>query len=241
MDLQGKTVIVTGASAGIGDATARAFYAAGSNVVLASRNEAALARLAKQLGEDRTLVVRTDVTQRDQVENLIDRTVERFGRLDILINNAGVGLMGSVADFDPEAFEQLFRVNMMGPLYGMQAAVRAMRKTGGGMIVNISSGTSRMVLPNLGGGYPALKRALEVLSDYARAQLVNDKIKVLVVLPYITETKFRENALGRRPTSAGHEQFRRDLPQGHSAEFVAEKIIDAIRKEETEISLAPAR
>lgn len=243
MELPGKTVIITGASAGIGEAAARAFSAAGSNVVLAARNEAALAALAKQLGDDRTLVVPTDVTQRDQVENLVDRTVERFGRLDIIVNNAGVGLMGNVADVDPEAFEQLFRVNLMGPLYGMQAAIRAMRKTGGGTIVNISSGTSRMVLPNLGGGYPALKRALEVLSDYARAQLANDNIKVLVVLPYITETKFRENVLGRRPASAGagYEQFRRDLPPGHSAEFVAEKIVEAVRGEETEISLAPSR
>lgn len=240
MDLQGKTVIVTGASAGIGEAAVRAFVTAGANVVLASRNREALASLAKELDAERTLVVPTDVTQRDQVENLIDRTVERFGRLDVLVNNAGVGLAGSVADLDTEAFEQLFKVNLMGPLYGMQAAIRAMRKTGGGTIVNISSGTSRIVLPFLGGGYPALKRALEVLSDYARVQLVDDGIKVLVVLPYITTTNFRQNMLGQQNAPApAFDAARRNIPPGHSAEFVAERIVEAVRNDETEISLAP--
>ena len=148
MDLRGKTVIVTGASAGIGEALARAFVTAGANVVLASRNVEALNSLANELGKEQTLVVPTDVTQRDQVEALVNRTVERFGRLDVLVNNAGVGLMSSVADLDPDEFQQLFQVNLMGPLLGMQAAIRAMRKTGGGMIVNISLGTSRIARPS---------------------------------------------------------------------------------------------
>jgi NADP-dependent 3-hydroxy acid dehydrogenase YdfG len=101
MDPRGETVIVTGASAGIGKALARAFVAAGANVVLASRNIQALNSLANELGQEQTLVVPTDVTQRDQVDALVDRTVERFGRLDVLVNNAGVGVLSSVADLDP--------------------------------------------------------------------------------------------------------------------------------------------
>jgi NAD(P)-dependent dehydrogenase (short-subunit alcohol dehydrogenase family) len=81
----------------------------------------------------------------------------------------------------------------------MQAAIRTMRKTGGGTIVNISSGTSRIVVPFLGGAYPALKRALEILSDYARVQLVDEGIKVLVVLPYIHRDEFRREC--SRPPS----------------------------------------
>jgi NAD(P)-dependent dehydrogenase (short-subunit alcohol dehydrogenase family) len=246
MDLQGKTVIVTGASEGIGAAASRAFVAAGANVLLASRNQEALAALAQELGHERALAVATDVTKRDQVEALVERAVERFGRLDVIVNNAGVGLRASIADLDPDAFERLFQVNLMGPLYGMQAAIRAMRKSGGGMIVNISSGTSRMVVPVVGGGYPALKRALEVLSDYARAELVGDGIKVLVVLPYLTATNFGKNALGGALGGGGlpapnFEAIRRNLPPAHSAEFVANRIVEGVRNEETEISLAPQR
>ena len=129
----------------------------------------------------------------------------------------------------------------MGPLLGMQAAIRTMRKTGGGTIVNISSGTSRIVVPFLGGAYPALKRALEILSDYARSQLSGDGIKVLVVLPYITVTKFADNVLGPRATTAPNfDASRRNLPPPHTVEFVAEKVLEGLRNDATEISLAPA-
>ncbi len=247
MDLQGKTVIVTGASEGIGAAASRSFAAAGANVVLAARNQAALTALAEELGRDRALAVATDVTQRDQVDALVERAVERFGRLDVIVNNAGVGLRSSIADLDPAAFERLFEVNLMGPLYGMQAAIRAMRqtsegKTGGGTIVNISSGTSRTMVPMIGGAYPALKRALEIMSDYARAELMGDGIKVLVVLPYLTETNFGKNAMGSAALPAPNfEAMRRNLPPAHSAEFVAQRIVEGVRNDDTEISLAPQR
>jgi short-subunit dehydrogenase len=117
-----------------------------------------------------------------------------------------------------------------------------MRKTGGGLIVNISSGTSRIVVPALGGGYPAQKRCLEVLSDYLRAQLEGDHIRVLVMLPYITETNLARNALGSRGDQVKYVPVKRsDLPPPDSAEKVADRIVQAIRAEETEVNMFPQR
>jgi short-subunit dehydrogenase len=96
-------------------------------------------------------------------------------------------------------------------------------------------------VPYLGDAYPALKRALEILSDYARVQLADEGIKVLVVLPYITATNFAANALGRRAgAGANSVSVRRNLPLPHTAEFVAEKVLEGLRSEATEISLVPA-
>src|SRR5580692_5359493 len=100
MDLRGKTVVVTGASSGIGEAAARAFSAAGANVVLAARNREAIDALAAELGPERSLAVATDVTDRAQVDAMVDRTIDRFGRLDVIVNNAGVGLRSSIADLE---------------------------------------------------------------------------------------------------------------------------------------------
>jgi len=220
--------------------------------VLAPRNHEALSALSQELGPEHSLAVATDVTERDQVDALVDRAVQRFGRLDVIVNNAGVGLRASITDLDPDDFKRLFQVNLMGPIYGMQAAIRAMRqtgggqtgggKTGGGTIVNISSSTSRIIVPVLGGGYPALKRALEVLSDYAREELVGDDIKVLVVLPYLTDTNFAKNAMasGDSPTP-DFAAMRRNMPPAQSAEFVANRIVEGVRNDDTEISLAPQR
>ncbi len=237
MDPHGRTVIITGASSGIGAATARAFAASGANVVLAARNRQAIESLAAEMGENRALAVVTDVTQRNQVEAMVDAAVERFGRLDILVNNAGVGLRGPIDTVDPQDFERLFQVNLMGPLHGMQAAIRAMRNTGGGMIVNVSSGTSRIVIPFLGGAYPALKRALEVMSDYARVQLAAEGIQVFVIRPYLTATPFAANALGSSPPQSF--AARANIAPPQSAEFVAEKIVEGVRNDATEVSLAP--
>ena len=96
-------------------------------------------------------------------------------------------------------------------------------------------------MPSLGGAYPALKRALEILSDYARAQLADEGIKVMVVLPYITATNFADNALGHRAASVlNFDAVRRNLPPPHTVEFVAEKVLEGLRKDATEIRLAPA-
>ena len=139
MTLAGKTAVVTGASSGIGEATVRLLAKGGCNVVLAARREDRLRDLAAELGEA-ALAAPTDVTDPAACAALVARTVERFGSLEILVNNAGLGRYGSIVEGDPEDWRQMFDVNVLGVLYTTRAAVRQMLRQGAGAdVVFVSS------------------------------------------------------------------------------------------------------
>lgn len=122
MEVKGKVVIVTGASDGIGEATARKLAAAGAKVVLAARNDEKLAALAHELAG--SVAVHADMAQQADIQNLIDRTMEIDGRIDILINNAGQGMYGPAEKIDIDKYKHIMNVNVYGPLYAMQLVIR---------------------------------------------------------------------------------------------------------------------
>ncbi len=219
MDPPNRVVIITGASIGIGAATARAFVQAGAKVVLAARSEEPLVALAHELGDEKALSVPTDVTVRAQVDVLVRRTLEHYRRIDILVNNAGVAMAGPVATMDTAELERIFATNVLGPLYGIQAVVPHMRQQGGGLIINISSMATQLILPTI-GGYRATKQALNAISDNARLELARDNIRVITVYPGQTDTHHTSSGRGT---------------QSQSAEFVAQKIIEGARKEPREV------
>jgi NAD(P)-dependent dehydrogenase (short-subunit alcohol dehydrogenase family) len=234
MDIAGKITIITGASEGIGLATARAFVAEGAGVVLAARSAGKLEALAEELrgqGHE-ALAVPTDMTDRDAVKRLVDEASRKFGRLDILINNAGQAAAGSVADVGEEAFRRILDLNVFGPLYAMQAAVPVMRRGGGGLIINVSSMVSKMHIPGL-GTYAATKSALNMLSETARVELAPDKIRVIVVYPRMTATDFGKHSLGDQGLRSRQRSATSDVPRD-SAETVAGKIVEAARSEPEE-------
>ena len=140
--MQGKTVLITGASRGIGADTARVFAKAGANVVLTARTEAALQALAGEIG-DQALPVACDVSRYDQVKAAVDAAVNRFGGLDVLIGNAGVvEPISHMVDADPESWGQVIDINLKGVFYGMHAALPVMQAAGGGTILTVSSGAA---------------------------------------------------------------------------------------------------
>ena len=149
MDVQNKVVIITGASMGIGEATARTFAEAGARLVLVARSGDKLEAVAKSLPTE-TLVVTADMTNQAEVNKLMDTAANRFGQIDILINNAGQAASGTVATVNPEHYRQIIELNLFGPLYAMQAVVPKMKEQGGGIIINISSNVSKMALPGIG-------------------------------------------------------------------------------------------
>lgn len=191
-----KVVLVTGASGGIGEVTARLFADRGWAVILAARSEDKLRRIAAEL-EHRgwtALVVPTDVTEPKARERLVAAALERFGRIDVLINNAGSGMIGTVETLELDAFDYLLQLNVVAPLALTQAVIPAMRRQGGGVIVNVSSLAECIPAPYV-GGYCASKAALAQLTGAASAELVRDNIAVVKVKPGVTATDFDRNAL----------------------------------------------
>jgi len=192
--LAGKTAVVTGASSGIGEATARVLSAKGCNVVLAARREERLNALAAELGEG-ALAAPTDVTDPADCAALVARTVERFGSLDVLINNAGLGLYASVADGEPEDWRRMFDVNVLGVLYVTRAAVRHMLARGArGDIVFVSSLAGRRVPRADGTVYAATKHAVTAIAEGLRMDVHEKGIRVINVEPGLVRTEFPESS-----------------------------------------------
>jgi clavulanate-9-aldehyde reductase len=190
--LTGKTAAVTGASSGIGEATARLLAQGGCNVALAARREDRLKDLATELGEG-ALAVPTDVTDAAACEALVSRAIERFGSVDILIANAGLGLYGSIPDGDPEDWRRMFEVNVLGVLYVARAAVRHMLDRGSGDIVIVSSLAGRRVPTADGTVYAATKHALTAVAEGLRMDVSARGVRVVNVEPGLVRTEFPEN------------------------------------------------
>lgn len=193
MEVAGRTVIITGASSGIGRAVAHEFANRGANIVLAARSKDRLDGIALEL-PGRALVVPTDVTDRYSVEALVRKTVEEFGAVDVLINNAGVGLFAPIADGNAENARYLFEVNFWGALNCIQATTPYMLDQGRGHIVNVSSVAGHIAPPYM-GMYAATKHALAAVSDALRIELGGTGVGVSTIYPGLTETSFTENML----------------------------------------------
>ncbi|WP_179232626.1 SDR family NAD(P)-dependent oxidoreductase [Paenibacillus rigui] len=231
MEIQNKVVLITGASSGIGLATVRRFAAAGAKLALVARSADVLHHLAEELqsqGSD-AIALPADVSDSKQIQQVIEETMRHFGRLDVVINNAGQTAVGTVADLNPDDFRKILELNVFGPLAAMQAAIPIMREQGGGLIINISSVVSKMHIAGI-AAYAATKAALNMLSDTARGELASENIRVITVNPRSTATDFGKNALGVRQQRQG---FTAPTP-ADTPEFVAEKILAAALHEPDE-------
>ena len=218
MQIADHVFVVTGASSGIGLRTAEALSARGAKVALIARNTAALDDIAARLPGG--LPLTADVTDFAAFTAAIHAAHSHYGRLDGLINNAGRGYGASVEDIDPVAFADIFTLNVLAPIVGMQAVIPIMRATGAGVIINVNSGTSFMTIPDY-SVYSASKRALLGITQTARGELAADGIVVSEVYPGMTATDFGRNRLG-----SGGETT--DYSAGDPPEMVAELIVAAI-------------
>jgi NAD(P)-dependent dehydrogenase (short-subunit alcohol dehydrogenase family) len=227
IDLRGRVIVVTGAASGIGAAIARLLHDAGAFPVLVDRSADRLAELGQAL--DRALTITADITNGADVSRAAAATLDRHGRVDGLVNNAGVSLHEPVGEVDIDELRAVLDINVIGLVRMTQAVLPAMRAAGFGRVVNLSSGTTRMV-PVGAGPYAATKSAVNMLSAVARVELASDGIAVSVVLPSITATDFA----GARYV-LGEESWPGLVT--HSAEYPARAVVRALRTGEESIDV----
>ena len=204
--LDGKVAIITGASSGIGEATAEALAAEGASVVVAARREDRLSDLVERINGNggKALSVSADVTDERQAHELIQRAKSEFGRVDILVNNAGVMQLSAVEKGLSDEWRRMFDVNVLGLLYATDAAVSVMKEQGSGHLVNVSSVAGRRSRATT-GVYSGTKFAVNAISEALRQELLEDNIRVTIVEPgavatelatHITDEDAKENLSG---------------------------------------------
>ncbi len=193
--LADQTVVITGASSGIGLVTARTAAERGARVVLAARSGDALETLAREIGRDRAVAVVADVTDRDDVRRIGETAVERFGGFDTWVNDAGAFIYGTLEDVPVEDMRRLFEVNLWGLVYGSLEAVAHFKERGGGALVNVGSVLSDRAIP-LQGIYCASKHAVKGFTDALRMELAAEgaPVSVSLVKPNAIDTPYPRHA-----------------------------------------------
>jgi short-subunit dehydrogenase len=228
-----KVVVITGASSGIGASLARQLAARGDFVVLAARREADLQAVASPFAAN-ALVVPTDVTKRIDVERLRDRALDRFGHVDVWVNNAGRGITKPVLELADDEFDAIMAVNVKSALYGMQTIAPHFLERRRGQIVNVSSMLSRVPFATYRSAYNAAKHALNALTANARVDLHKQcaDVHVTLVMPGLVTTDFGKHALHGSPPPP--------TMGAQNADEVASVIVKVIDEPVAEIYTNPA-
>jgi NAD(P)-dependent dehydrogenase (short-subunit alcohol dehydrogenase family) len=222
-DLRGKTVLITGVTSGIGRAAALEFAKTGAALVLGSRDDAKGDALAAAIRKEggRAVFRRTDVTRQKDAQALVDTALKEFNRLDVAFNNAGLEATGALVDSTEETFDRVFEVNVKGIWWSIRAEIPALRRSGGGVIINTSSTAGSRGFANA-SIYTGSKHAVEGLSRAAALELAPEGIRVNVVAPGPTDTPMLGRFTGGKP-----EMMATRVPMGRLArpEEVARAVV----------------
>ena len=220
--MKDKVIVITGASGGIGAATAEAVAKRGASVVIVARREAELRAVAERCGV-RTLAIVADVTRRDEVRRVVSESLAKFGRIDVWMNNVGQGITRKPTELTDEDIDEAMRVNVKPALYGMQEVLPHFASRGEGHIINVSSMLGRIPFAIIRSAYNGAKHYLNALTANFRTevQATYPGIQFSIVSPGVVRTDFGLNARHGGPDS-------RSFPESQSAEEVAEVIAGVI-------------
>ena len=183
-----KVIAITGASSGIGEATARLLGSGGAALVLGARRTDRLDRIAGELGGAEVVTVATDVTRRNDLDRLVQTAVDRFGRLDVLVNNAGISDLGPIADGDVDGWAAMIDVNVNGVLYGIAAAMPVFKRQGRGHVVTTVSTAGLKITPTM-GIYAATKNAVRTVMEALRAESTDGVVRTTSINPGFVSTE----------------------------------------------------
>jgi len=191
-NIKGKVVVITGASSGLGAEAARHLVREGAKVALGARRLDRLQALAKELGEANATVFKVDVTRREQVQAFVDHAVSTYGRIDVMLNNAGLMPHSPLERLKVDQWDQMIDVNIKGVLYGIAAALPVMQAQKSGHIINVSSVAGHKVRPN-GVVYSATKHAVRIISEGLRQEVKPYNIRSTIISPGAVATELPDS------------------------------------------------
>lgn len=193
-NIEGKVVVITGASSGLGEATARHLAAEGARVALGARRTERIEAIANEISENggEALAVTTDVTDRDQVEALVEAAISEFGQVDVLLNNAGLMPLSPLDRLKVDEWDQMIDVNLKGVLYGIAAALPRMQEQESGHIINVSSVAGHKVFSG-NAVYAATKFGVRALSEGLRQEITGQGIRTTIISPGAVDTELPES------------------------------------------------
>lgn len=233
---KGKTIVITGASSGIGKALAYRFAQEGANIVLAARQYALTCEFAQDIENKfgvKAIAVATDVSKEEYCKHLINEAKRVFGRIDVLINNAGISMRALFEDVDLEVLKSVMDVNFWGTVYCTKYAIPELLKTKGS-IIGVSSIAGYKGLPGR-SGYSASKFAMQGFLESIRIENINKGLHVMIACPGFTSTNIRNSALAKDGTIQGESPL--DEKTMMSAEKVADHIITALKRKKNQLIL----
>lgn len=219
-NIQGKVVVITGASSGLGEATARLLAQQGAKLVLGARRLERLQALATELNLGEQAVIQTDVTDRHQVQQLVDRAVELHGRVDVMLNNAGLMPSAMLERLHVDEWDRMIDVNIKGVMYGIAAALPVMQKQKSGHFINVASVAGHKVGPG-GTVYAATKHAVRVISEGLRQEVKPYNIRTTIISPGAVATELT-NTITDPDVAAGMRQvYEQAIPAESFARVVS--------------------
>lgn len=240
--LKGKVVLITGANSGLGKACAIAFHQAGCKVILAGRNQGELNKVKEEIAKKQVPdsfspeILLMDLMNYNNIRKPVSEGVKLFGRVDILINNAGVSYRGEISSTQIQVDERVMAVNYFGQIALIKEFLPHMKKQGGGSIVGVSSVQGKIAIPYR-SAYAASKHAFQAFCDTLRAEGSRDNIHVCVVSPGYIQTNLSQNAVCGDGTT--YNKTDSTTASGMKPSFVAHKILQAVKYRKDDIVLAP--